>query len=177
MAHENMVGKIETGRTFDIDNLVSLGALYDISSNGARFEKGRISIRVFSSGTVIAYGAHSREEMWGALSWALKMLGAEGRMEDMNVFLVVSKARLPFTISRDLMPAIMERLDGEYVAAYDPDMPFPGIWLNRGNDTVNRITARIYASGVINCEAGTEQIGEDTIRELYARVLEVKNSP
>ena len=177
ISHENMVGKIDTDHTFDIEGLVSLGALYDISSNGAWFEKGRMSARVFSNGTIIVYGAHSREEMWDAISWVLGILGAEGRMEDMNVFLVGSKARLPFTISKDLMPAILERLDGDYVVAYDPNLPFPGIWLNHGEDTVHRIMARIYTSGVITCEASTEQIVEDTIRELYAMVLEVKNLP
>ena len=171
----NMVGKIETGIGFDLDRLISRGAVYDIRANGARFEVGKVSVKVFQGGTMIAYGAHSRKSIWKAFRGAFTALGISGSRKDMAVFLVVSKTWLPFTIGKKAMPAIMERLSRDYVTGYDPDMPFPGIWLSRGDDTVKRIMARVYASGVITCEARTEEIVKGATLDIYGKVCDVKD--
>ena len=173
--YENMVGKLETGVRLDIDGLVSKGAIYDIRANGARFEIDKISVKVFQSGTMIAYGAHSRLTMRKAFKRVLDIIGISGDLDGMTVFLVVAKTNLPFKIDSKIMPAIKERLKDDYMVVYDTNMPFPGIWLNRGSDTVKRIMARVYASGVINCEARTEEIVREATLDIYAKVLAVKN--
>ena len=167
--YQNVVGKINIGQPLDMRKLITAGAQHDMGFPGVRFDYGHITVKAYPVGTMVVYGAKTRDAMWASLSRLLDMLELECRREDLNVFLVVARANLKINI-KEIRDIVIKSLSKSYDVWYDSMMEIPGIMLKKGN-TTSSIMAKVYMTGMMTCEAESEKVAESVIIDVQDTII------
>ena len=119
----------------DMRKLITAGAQHDMGFPGVRFDYGHITVKAYPVGTMVIYGAKTRDAMWTSLSRLLDMLELECRREDLHVFLVVARANLKINI-KEIKDIVIKSLSKSYNVWYESEMEIPGIMLKKGKHHV-----------------------------------------
>ena len=167
--YENVVGKINVGQPLDMRKLITAGAQHDMGFPGVRFDYGHITVKAYPVGTMVVYGAKTRDAMWRSLSRLLDTLELECRREDLNVFLVVARANLKINIKK-IKDIVIKSLSKSYDVWYDSEMEIPGIMLKKGN-TTSSIMAKVHMTGMMICEAKSEKVAESVIIDVQDTII------
>ena len=171
--YENMVGKMHVGRRIRVEDAISAGAKFDLKFPGVQFDADGVVVKIFAEGTIIIYGARSREAMWRSVQPILRTLGVSCGPDGLSIFLVVAKVDL-MCETGEFQEEIMRMLGRSYDVCYDQNMAFPGIMIKRGQNTTNCLFARLYTSGIMICEGMSEEAVHDAILEIHGIVMSAK---
>ena len=167
--YQNVVGKINIGQPLDMRKLITAGAQHDMGFPGVRFDYGHITVKAYPVGTMVVYGAKTRDAMWTSLSRLLDMLELECRREDLHVFLVVARANLKINI-KEIKDIVIKSLSKSYDVWYESTMEIPGIMLQKWN-TTSSIMAKVYMNGMMTCEAESEKVAESVIIDVQDTII------
>ena len=119
------------------------------------------TVKAYQVGTMVVYGAKTRDAMWRSLSRLLDMLEIECKREDLHVFLVVARANLKINV-KEIKDMVINSLAKSYSVWYESTGEIPGIMLKKGN-TTSSVVARIHMNGMMICEAESEKVAESVI--------------
>ena len=167
--YQNVVGKINIGQPLDMRKLITAGAQHDMGFPGVRFDYGHITVKAYPVGTMVVYGAKTRDAMWTSLSRLLDMLELECRREDLHVFLVVARANLKINI-KEIKDIVIKSLSKSYDVWYESTMEIPEIMLQKWN-TTSSIMAKVYMNGMMTCEAESEKVAESVIIDVQDTII------
>ena len=167
--YQNVVGKINVGHPLDMRKLITAGAQHDMGFPGVRFDYGHITVKAYQVGTMVVYGAKTRDAMWRSLSRLLDMLDLECRREDLQVFLVVARANLKINVKK-IKDIVINSLKKSYDVWYESTGEIPGIMLKKGNST-SSVMARIHMTGMMICEAESEKVAESVIIDVQNTII------
>ena len=167
--YQNVVGKINIGHPLDMRKLITAGAQHDVGFPGVRFDYGHITVKVYPVGTIVVYGAKTRDAMWTSLSRLLDTLELECKREDLHVFLVVARANLKIDIKK-IKDIVINSLSKSYRVWYESTGEIPGIMLKKGN-TTSSVVARIHMNGMMICEAESEKVAESVIIDVQNTII------
>ncbi len=167
--YQNVVGKIHVGHDLDMRKMINAGAQHDLGFPGVRFDCLHITVKAYPSGTMVAYGAKTRDDMWTDLSKLLDMLEIKCKRDDLQVFLVVAKANLKINVGK-IKDLVIKHLSKSYNVLHDDEIPIRGILLRKGN-TTSSVVARIHMTGMMTCEAKSENVAESVIIDVQNTII------